>query len=115
DIMPSVLGYLGYDQDYIGFGRDIFREQTEPFAFNYKDNVYQLFMGDYLLMFDGNVSVGLYDFKRDEMITQNLLEEKPDVAARLEQRVKAIIQQYNNRMVDDNLVVSETQSETVSR
>ena len=62
DIMPSILGYLHYDQPYFAFGRDVFREKTTPVAFNYSDN-YNLFMDGYLLNFNGDKTVGLYNFK----------------------------------------------------
>jgi phosphoglycerol transferase MdoB-like AlkP superfamily enzyme len=105
DIMPTVLGHLNYNKSYIAFGRNTFDKATEPFAFNYKDNVYQLFAGDYLLMFDGTQTVGLYDFKKDKMITRNLMTERPEVVQSMERKVKAIIQQYNNRLIDDRLTV----------
>jgi phosphoglycerol transferase MdoB-like AlkP superfamily enzyme len=106
DIMPSVLGFLHYDESYVAFGRDAFRERTEPFAFNYKDNTYQLFEGDYLLVFDGSKSLGLYDFKTDRMVERNLLSREPEIVQRMERRVKAMIQQYNNRLVDDRLTAN---------
>lgn len=103
DIMPSVLGYLGYDREYVAFGRDVFTETTEPFAFNHKDNAYQLFLGDYLLVFDGQRSMGLYNFREDKMVEHNLLEVLPEVRKKMEMKIKAIIQQYNNRMIEDRL------------
>jgi phosphoglycerol transferase MdoB-like AlkP superfamily enzyme len=105
DIMPSVLGYLHFDKPYVGYGRDIFRESTEPFAFNYKDNTYQLFIGDYLLVFDGTRTIGLYDFKKDKMVEQNLVNTLPAVVSSMEPKIKAIIQQYNNRLIEDRLTV----------
>jgi phosphoglycerol transferase MdoB-like AlkP superfamily enzyme len=105
DIMPSVLGHLHFNKPYVGFGRDIFRENTEPFAFNYKDNTYQLFLKDYLLVFDGTRTIGLYDFKKDKMIERNLRDSLPEVVAEMEPKMKAIIQQYNNRLIEDRLTV----------
>jgi phosphoglycerol transferase MdoB-like AlkP superfamily enzyme len=103
DIMPTILNQLHYDQPYIAFGRDVFDPDTEPFAFNYLDNVYQVFIKDYLLQFDGKKSVGLYRFKEDKLLQHNLISEKPEIAQPIEWKLKAFIQQYNNRMVDDNL------------
>ena len=105
DIMPSVMGYLGYPASYVAFGRDVFHDKTEPFAFNYKDDMYQLFKGDYLLQFDGTRSVGLYNFKIDKLIRTNLIRQEPDRVKALEPTIKAIIQQYNNRMIEDRLTV----------
>lgn len=104
DIMPSILGYLHYDRPYFAFGRDVFREKTTPMAFNYRDT-YNLFMDEYLLNFNGEKTVGLYNFKDDKMLTRDLKTEKQDVATRLEKKMKAIIQQYNNRMIDNKLIV----------
>ena len=108
DIMPTVLGYLSYDKPYVSFGRDINRDK-QPFAFNYLDNTYQSFEGDYLLLFNGQKSVGLYDFKNDRLMQKNLLTMLPDTVAQMEMRLKAFIQQYNNRMVDDNLTMEGSQ------
>ncbi len=103
DIMPTVLGYLNYDKPYVSFGRDVFNDDKEPFAFNYLDQTYQSFRGDYLLQFDGIKSVGLYDFKKDKFLKQNLIGDLPDTVQHMEHHLKGLIQQYNNRMVEDNL------------
>jgi phosphoglycerol transferase MdoB-like AlkP superfamily enzyme len=108
DIMPSVLGYLNFDESYVAFGRDDFKEDQEPFAFNYKDQAYQFFQGDYLLQFDGNRSVGLFNFKKDKMLEKNLVNEKADVVKSLEPKVKAVIQQYNNRMIEDKMTTEDS-------
>ncbi len=103
DIMPTVLGELHYDRPFVAFGRDIFHDKTRPFAFNYLDNTYQSFRGNYLLQFDGVRTVGLYDFKNDKRLATNLMSQLPDTAQVMENQLKAFIQQYNDRMVDDNL------------
>ena len=58
-----------------------------------------------MLVFDGTRSIGLYNFQKDVLLRENLLTEKPEVAALLETKIKAVIQQYNNRMIEDKLVV----------
>lgn len=103
--MPTLLGYLHYQKPYLAFGRDILRETATPVAFNYKDNTYQLFEGDYLLTFDGTRTVGLYDVTHDRLMQTNLARERVDVVRRMEEKIKAVIQQYNNRMIDDKLTV----------
>ena len=105
DIMPTVLGHLHYQKPYLAFGRDMVRESTTPVAFNYKDNTYQLFEGDYLLTFDGTRTVGLYDIRHDPLMQTNLAAEGIDVLRKMEEKIKAVIQQYNNRMIDDRLTV----------
>lgn len=109
DIMPTVLGWLHYDKPYVAFGRDILNDKVRPAAFNYHDELYQSFVGNYLLQFDGKKSVGLYDFRNDPLLSSNLVEQLPDTALDMESRLKAFIQQYNNRMVDDHLTMDGAQ------
>jgi phosphoglycerol transferase MdoB-like AlkP superfamily enzyme len=103
DIMPTVLSQLGYDLPYVSFGRNVFSDREVPFAFTYLNNLYQFFEGDYLLQFDGSKSVALYDFKTDLFLKNNLVSTQPNAVRNMETKLKAFIQQYNNRMVDDNL------------
>jgi phosphoglycerol transferase MdoB-like AlkP superfamily enzyme len=103
DIMPSVLGYLGYEAPYLAFGRDVFSE-PEGFAFVYRDT-YNLFSGNYLLRFDGEKTVALYNFVDDKMLTADLKEKLPGVVREMERRCKAMVQQYKNRMVQNRLTV----------
>jgi phosphoglycerol transferase MdoB-like AlkP superfamily enzyme len=105
DIMPSVLGYLEYPKDYLTFGRDVFHTPSdEAFAWNYNDNLHHLYFQDYLLKFDGQKSVGLYNYKQDTLERKNLLQQYTEVARGMEKKMKAIIQQYNNRMSANKLV-----------
>jgi phosphoglycerol transferase MdoB-like AlkP superfamily enzyme len=106
DIMPSVLGYLHYDKPYFAFGRDVFRETSTPIAFNYRD-AYNLYLGDYLISFNENKTVGLYKFKEDKLLTTNIKESSQEIVEELEKKIKAIIQQYNNRMIDNRLTTNE--------
>jgi phosphoglycerol transferase MdoB-like AlkP superfamily enzyme len=109
DIMPTVLSSIHYDRPYVSFGRNVF-DSKKPFAFNYIDNLYQLFQGNYLLRFDGKKSVELYDFRNDIRLSNNLVGQLPDTVQSMETVLKAYIQQYNNRMVDDNLTTDGPQS-----
>jgi phosphoglycerol transferase MdoB-like AlkP superfamily enzyme len=104
DIMPTILGRLNYSKPYIAYGRDINSDQSRPAAYNYL-NTYQLFEGDYLLQFDGTKSVGLYNFKKDLFLKNNLLSIETDSVRMYERSIKAFIQQYNNRIVDNKLTL----------
>lgn len=106
DIMPTVLGYLGYKHPYVSFGRDIWKGNEKPFAFNYLNNHYQLFDNDYLLLFDGEKSSALYRYKTDTLCTNNIISQHKDIANAMEKRVKALVQQYNNRIIEDRLTVT---------
>ena len=107
DIMPSVLNYLNYDREYIAFGNNLFDETGESFAFNTAGSIYHLYMKDHLLEMSDNVTVGLYDFRKDRLLETNLVGKKPDLQAMMEEKLKAIIQTYNCRLIDNNMVVAE--------
>ncbi|HET6542128.1 MAG TPA: hypothetical protein VFG46_16675, partial [Chryseolinea sp.] len=105
DIMPSVLGYLHYDKPYFAFGRDIFHDNQQPIAFNYND-AFNLYLGEYLLTFNGEKTIGLYNFAQDRMLTHDLKSERPELVEQMEPKIKAIIQQYNNRLIENRLTVN---------
>jgi len=105
DIMPTVLNYLGYDKKYIAFGQDLLHPDTSKFAINFLDNTFRIFKGDYLLQFDGKKSVHLYNVKTDPRLKNDILNKEPQVQANLERLVKAFVQQYKNRMIENDLYI----------
>jgi phosphoglycerol transferase MdoB-like AlkP superfamily enzyme len=108
DIMPTILGYLGYNKPYISFGCDLFHIPPEnTFAVNYLNGIYQYFKGDYLLLFDGEKTVAVYRFKTDKLLEKNLSKEiDSSVRKSMEDELKAIIQQYMERMVNNEFTIN---------
>lgn len=104
DIMPTVLHHLGHGSPFIAFGNDLLNDSAQHAVVNY-NGFFQLFMGDHLLQFDGARSTALFDVKRDTMLRHDLLAQHPEVAERLELHLKAFIQQYNQRLMDNEMVV----------
>ncbi len=105
DIMPTVLNYLNYKKPYFAFGFDAFDHKTDNFAVNNNDGNFNFYEGDYLLVNDGEKSTSLFNLKEDRTTTKNLLEQQPEVKQQMEQKLKAFIQQYNNRMINNQLTV----------
>ena len=105
DVMPSVLSYLHYDKPYFAFGKNIFQKPPINFAVNY-DGVYQWFNGPYILQFDGQKTVGLYNYQEDKLLKNNLKDKLPAIQGPMELQVKAFAQQYVNRMLEDKLTVT---------
>ena len=104
DIMPTVLGYLGYTQPYVAFGFDLFHTPAEDtWAVNYLNGIYQYVKGDYLIQFDGVTLKAVYRFKEDKLLEHNLID-KVDVSDLVEE-LKAIIQSYMQRMNTNALVM----------
>ena len=105
DIMPTVLGYLGYDKPYITFGCDLLHTPlVKTYAVNYTNGVYQYVKGDYLLQFDGEKTMAVYAFKTDKLLKNNLIGKVPE-QGKMEQELKAIIQQYMERMNENKMTV----------
>jgi phosphoglycerol transferase MdoB-like AlkP superfamily enzyme len=107
DIMPTVLNYLNYDEEYIAFGNDLLDDSYESFAFNTNGSTYHLYMKDHILEMIDNKPVGLYNYKTDIYLENNILEIEPGIAARLEEKMKAIVQSYNSRLIDNNMIIKK--------
>jgi phosphoglycerol transferase MdoB-like AlkP superfamily enzyme len=105
DIMPSILGYLNYPKPFVAFGNNLFDKSTKRFAINYIEESYQFLIGDYAFYFIDNKITGIYNRIKDPYLTQNLLGTKD--FSKEETLYKAIIQQFNNRMVEDRLTIAK--------
>ena len=106
DIMPTLLGLVGYDKPYVAFGQDLFSTPTEEtWAVNFQNDIYQLTKGDYLILFDGRETKAVYRFREDPLLQHNLLESNPQ--PEMEKELKAIIQSYMQRMNEDRLIMKD--------
>jgi phosphoglycerol transferase MdoB-like AlkP superfamily enzyme len=107
DIMPTVLSYLNYDEEYIAFGNNLFDSDStcESFAFNTNGSTYHLYMKDHLLEMIDNEPVALYNFKTDKFLENNILEQQASLAGFMEEKLKAVIQSYNSRLIDNETIV----------
>ena len=104
DILPSLLHLLNYDKKFIAFGNDIFDKNENHFAINYTNNTYQIIKDDLLLQFRDDKTVAVYNYRKDRLLTNNIIDKYPQKQREMVKLIKAFIQQYNNRMIDNNLV-----------
>lgn len=105
DIMPTLLHYLGYKKDFLSFGKSLLSDTPqESYAVNWLAGLYQYFKGDYLLQFDGTRSTALIDVRKDPLHQNNLIGTQPATEEQMQRELKAIIQQYMARMLQDRLV-----------
>jgi len=104
DIMPTVLNYLNYDKNYVAFGSDAFDSTASNFSITYLNDVYQLIKDDYMMQFDGENVLALYDIKSDSLLQNNLVNKIKSKNNDLEKFVKAVIQSYNKRMIENDLI-----------
>lgn len=92
DIMPSVLAYLGYQQPYFAFGEDALTQpKTHNYAICYNHPFYQIMSTKGYLQFDGTQVV---------RVSGDLSEQEQ---ADMLQFLKAYIQQYISRMINNQL------------
>ena len=108
DIMPTLLGLLGYQKPYIAFGIDLLSTPADStWAIHYNNGVYQLVKDQHLLLFDGTVPTALYNLAADPLQQHNLLADHqtpPPTCDALTTFAKAVIQSYMQRMISNNLM-----------
>ncbi len=106
DILPTILGAVGYPKPYMAFGCDLFNTPAkDTWAVNYLDGVYQYCKGDYVIQFDGEQTIGIYrltDYRMQHNLKGQVAEQ-----SQMERELKAVIQQYMNRMIDNRLIPDE--------
>lgn len=115
DIMPTLLGMIGYDKPYFAFGRDLNSDTLhKPFAVNYTQGQYQLVYNDTLLFRNDSDLTAVYDLQSDPLLKNNLLTGAAADSLRdgsslkaQDEFFKAFIQQYINRLIDNKLSYEE--------
>ena len=107
DIMPSVLGYINYDEPFFAFGEDaLTTPKIHPYAVCYNTPLYQIFSDSLLVQFDGENAVAVYDYQQDPCLQTNIVTDvAPERLAPLTDYLKAYIQQYIHRMIHNELTV----------
>ncbi|MBN1200021.1 MAG: LTA synthase family protein, partial [Bacteroidales bacterium] len=105
DILPTILNYMGYDHDYLAFGTDMMDRSAPHFSVHYSSGIYTLIRGGYALDFNGSESLSLREITAEGRGSKNLLQSRPNLRKAMETFLKAYIQQYNNRMIENRLSV----------
>ena len=102
DILPTVMGMLHYPDPYFGFGIDLLNTPADStWAVNYLNGIYQYVKHGHLLQFDGQHTRAVYSLT-DSLMKHNLAGHLPQ-QPQMERELKAIIQQYMERMTQDRL------------
>lgn len=106
DIKPSILGFLGFDLPFVAFGTDVFHRKSEnAFSTNDENGVYSFYSNEYLFQFNGVKATALYNYKQDRMQKVNLLSKNKIQADKMELQLKAILQTYQRRMRENDLII----------
>lgn len=105
DIMPSILDYLNIKTKMVSFGKSY--KSTANFVVYFLQGTYHYIQDDYYLAFANNQSIGLYNWKKDELLKDNLLTKDKIKVAKMEEFLKAYIQTFNDRVINDKLVLEK--------
>ena len=111
DIMPTVLNYIGYDEAYFAFGVDVLGKEgrEHPYAVCYNAPLYQIFSDSLLVQFDGEKVVAVYDYRKDKELKANIAGTiAPERIAPMVDYLKAYIQQYIHRMINNEMRVENS-------
>ena len=103
DILPTLMGMLHYPKPYFAFGIDLLNTPAEDtWAVNYMNGIYQYVKHGHVLQFDGQQTKAVYALT--DSLMQNNIKGKISQQPQMERELKAIIQQYMGRMVNDRLM-----------
>ena len=110
DILPTLMGMLHYNKPYLAFGIDLLNTPAEDtWAVNYLNGTYQYVKHGHVLQFDGQQTKAVYTLT--DSLMQNNVKGKLPQQVQMEHELKAIIQQYMTRMVENRLVPQENKKE----
>ena len=102
DILPTVMGLTGCQEPFVAFGIDLLNTPAEDtWAVNYLNGTYQYVKQGHVLQFDGTATRAVYALT-DSLMQTNLAGRLPQ-QQQMERELKAIIQQYMTRMINDKL------------
>lgn len=105
DIQPSIMDYINYPSNYFSFGNSVFDTTAQHYAFMYNpgDASYLIIENNYSMAFANGKGTELCYYKIDSLLTQNILDKHPELVKKLEQRTKAIIQTYQQSLINNKM------------
>ncbi|MFT4601292.1 MAG: phosphoglycerol transferase MdoB-like AlkP superfamily enzyme [Arenicella sp.] len=109
DIMPTILDLTGYDKKFFSFGNSIFGSEEAMTVYEVagKQVIFGTFEGKkYSLAMQDEQLISLYELD-DHLQKNNLLETHPKIAKGMERKLKAFVQTYNDRLLNNSMNSSE--------
>jgi phosphoglycerol transferase MdoB-like AlkP superfamily enzyme len=103
DIMPSVIDYLNIKTKMVTYGKSF--QSDKNFAVYYLNNIYHYVNNDYYMAFDGKKAISLYNFSKDVLMKNNLLHKDKKTTHEMERFIKAYVQSFNERVINNKLAV----------
>lgn len=106
DIWPTLNDMLHTGDTIFAFGRSAFSNQ-DKFYIYYSNGEYILMIGDYVSKYRDNCPTQLFDAKKDPDMKKNIANNYPAITDKHTRLTKAIIQQYNNRLIKNKTTVDD--------
>lgn len=109
DIMPSLLDYIGYTDEFAAFGNSIFDTSATGMNITFTSDYYQLVVDNMAAVYVNDKPVKLWNFLTDHYGTQNLIHDTQfsNQLNRLNLIYQTYIQQYHNSLIDNKTNCSQ--------
>ena len=109
DILPTILGYLGYTRPFFAFGEDLQNPESCHWAISFVNSTYQLIQGEYVMLFNGQQVTAFYN--RTIQSVQPAIHSSEQISdltdqgifLTMEARIKAIVQTYNDCLINNRM------------
>jgi len=106
DIFPTIMDYLNIKSSYLSFGSSLLDPDSQRMAFYHSSGTYKLLNDSLALEYTGKKFTGLFNYKRDRLLHNNLIDSSFAETPIMQKTLKAVIQQYNNRMIQDKMSIN---------
>ena len=109
DITPSLLSVLNYQKPVFSFGKNVFDRDSANFVnfvFNDRNGNSMYYLDTLMIEYRNKELFGIFDYKKDFTLQHNLIAQKEDFPQLpfMETQIRAIIQQYIERMKTNKLI-----------
>ncbi len=106
DIKPTLIDYLGINEKTFSFGKSVLNPANPEYHISYGSSAYQLIKDKYYIRYDGT-KLEVFDRIADPELKNDISQSDPKAYQSQLNFLKAIIQQYNNRMIENRLTVGK--------
>lgn len=105
DILPSIMDYLKYDEPFVAFGSSVFNDSIPKYSNTFTNGIYQFVYDTVAISSNGNSLISAYYISKGKINKVRVKDSVPEAVSDAFEFQRAILQQYNNRMIENNLVV----------
>jgi phosphoglycerol transferase MdoB-like AlkP superfamily enzyme len=106
DIFPTIVDYLKIKTSYFSFGSSLLDPNSQRMVFYHGSGSYKLLNDSLVIEYDGKKFTGVFNYKKDRLLHTNLIDSPFVEITLLQKTLRAVIQQYNNRMIQDKITVN---------